>query len=128
MKKLISFFIGIIMIFGWSIATSCSSDDDTMSGVYGYVEGNNNGSCYNFINHNTVVYYPNSTLSYTASGYVGNSWWSLSGNGKTYTYTFEDNKIYIPQKGIKGTILTKSGEVLIEDGSSIEYRKNLKPQ
>ena len=127
MKKLISFFISVIMILGCFIATSCNSKDDTMSGVYGYVKEGNNGSCYNFINHNTVIYYPNSTLSYTASGYVGNSWWSVSDQGETYTYTFEDNKIYIPQQGIKGTILTKSGKVLIEDGSSKEFHKNLRP-
>lgn len=128
MNKQILFFIGILMIFGCCITTSCNNDEDIMSGVYGYVKDGNSGSCYYFINHNTLIYYPKSTLSYTASGYIGNSWWSLSDNGETYTYTFEDNKIYIPQQGVKGTILTKSGQVLIEDGSSKEYHKNLKPQ
>ncbi len=129
MKKLISYFIGVVMIMVCGIATSCSSnDDDTMSGVYGYVKDGNTGSCYNFINHNTVIYYPYSILSYTASGYVGQSYWGLNSDGQTYTYTFDDNKIYIPQQGVKGTILTKSGDVLIEEGSSIEFRKNLKPQ
>lgn len=128
MKKQVSFFIGILMILCCYIATSCSSDDESISGVYGYVKDGNSGSCYNFVNHNTLIYYPKSTLSYTASGYVGESWWSLSDNGETYTYTFDDNKIYIPQQGAKGIILTKVGDTLIEDGSSKEYRKNLKPQ
>ncbi len=129
MKKLMSYMLGIITILVCGFATSCSSDDDkAISGVYGYTKDGSSGSCYNFINHNTVVYYPYSTLSYTASGYVGNSYWGLDSEGQTYTYTFEDNKIYIPQQGIKGTIFTKSGDVLIEEGTSIEFRKNLKPQ
>lgn len=131
MKKLFFFLIGIAATLGCFVLSSCSDEDkDVMSGVYGNVSdvSNNIGSCYNFINHNTLVYYPNATLSYVPQGKtIGESYWSSEWDGEVYTYTFEDNKIYIPQQGLKGVILTKSGDILIEDGSSKEFKKGMRP-
>ncbi len=127
MRKLYFLIILITSILACGMMTSCDKDKDEMSGVYGYVKEDNKGSCYNFINNNTVVFYSNATLTYTAESYIGKSWWSATDKGEIYTYTFEDNKIYIPQQGTKGIILTKSGDMLIEEITYKEYIKNLKP-
>ena len=128
MKKPVLLLIVITAILGCCMAISCSNDKDEMSGVYGYVKDDNKGSCYNFINHNTVVFYSNATLSYTAGSYLDNSWWSVNDKGEIYTYIFEDNKIYISQQGTKGTILTKVGNVLIEEITAKEFTKDLRPK
>ena len=129
MKKLFFFLIGIVVSISCSLLSSCSDEDtNDISGVYGNVS-NNIGSCYNFINYNTLVYYPNATLSYVPQGKtIGESYWSSTWEGEVYTYSFEDNKIYIPQQGIKGVILTKSGDILIEDGTSKEFKKGMRPE
>ncbi len=129
MKKLISYFIGVVMIMVCGIATSCSSnDDDTMSGVYGYHNGTNNGSCYEFINQNSVVFYKNASLTYTAKTYIGKSYGSANADGKILSYTIEGNKIYIPQENNKVVVFKMVGDMLIDDVTSIAYIKNLRPE
>lgn len=135
MKRL-AFIFAFIAIIATGLFTSCSKDDDggSLSGVYGcgmnYVDGDGYGRCYEFINHNTVVYHPfvhdgelrggNGLLGTTSR--VGKSkWYDVEGSiVKTYTYVYEDNKVIIPMQGV---ILTYSGGKLYEDGSSNVFKK-----
>lgn len=43
--------------------------------------------------------------------------WYVGKNWGTYTYSLNDNKVYIPMK-MNGEILTLSGNTLIKDGST----------
>lgn len=127
MKKLIAIIFGLTMLIGVCAITSCSKDDEVMSGVYGYITSGNKGSCYHFINHNTVMYYSSATLSTEYLNRIGDSWWTSQFEGVPYTYTFEDNKIYIPQQGDKGTIFTLTDGYLLEDGTGKKFKKGLYP-
>lgn len=134
MKKFtnsITFLIGIIAVCCCCMFASCGDDKGSLSGVYVYDDGTYSGetygTCYHFINSNTVVFYPNVKVNKgtTEGGVyfylkVGSSKWYADDEGRTYTYTFEDNKVIIP---MKGTILTKSGKDLIEEGGSRVYTR-----
>lgn len=137
MKKLYVFLMGVFMMLGCAIMTSCGGDDkDSISGVYACeinygMQKGTFAACYNFTNSNTVMYYSIARNGeYTAKNkgemsfthQIGSSKWYYSdeGPGVSYTYVFEDNKILIPMQGV---ILTKSGNSLHQDGSSKVFTK-----
>lgn len=117
------------MILSCCYITSCGSDKDSLSGVYGCDDYQGYGMCYEFINSNSVVFYRSAhkgkyiggqgMLSFTKQ--IGSSNWYYGDDpGINYTYTYDDNKVIIP---MQGKILTKSGNSLKEDGSSRVYIK-----
>lgn len=132
MKKYLKILSLIVCAAIAGIAAACSSDDPdgSLSGVYGCeYTSDGYGSCYYFQNSNTVIYYGSAHKGETngSNGKLGahqkigsSNWYCCDGeSGRSYTYTMADNKVYIP---MKGTILTKSGNTLTEDGGST-YRK-----
>lgn len=126
MKSVITFCMWVSVIVGCLAVTSCGNGKDSLSGVYGYEDYSGWGQCYDFVNSNTVVFYGNARWGeYKKTGHtkqIGSSSWytTYDSPGKTYTYTFEDNKVIIP---MQGKIFTKSGDSLLEEGTSHVYRK-----
>lgn len=115
---------------------SCDDDSDNgLSGLYGdetLLWGNTTHTYY-FQNSNTVLWIPFAHrgkyipedeaiyADYTTKEIAKTGWYEVEGHpAVTYTYTYQDNKIYIPMQGV---ILTKQGNRLYEDGTSSCYVK-----
>lgn len=137
MKKFFVYLMGVFMMLGSVMMTSCGGDDkDSISGVYACeinygMQKGTFAACYSFTSGNTVIYYSiahkgnyiannKGEMSFTHK--IGSSDWyhSDEGPGVSYTYVFEDNKIIIPMQGV---ILTKSGNSLHQDGSLKVFTK-----
>lgn len=131
MKRKLGFLFGLIVMMSGFIFVSCKGDDkDSLSGVYAHDSYQGYGSCYEFINHNTLVFYPSTHLGKLSAsdgmlGFtekIGNTEWYNCDDGRTstYTYVYEDNKVVIP---MAGRIFTKSGNTLILEDSGDRYVK-----
>ena len=129
-KTLLFLSMIVIAVVG---LTACGDDDEPADGSHGLSgwyasqlpsKGSDDwgGRAYNFINGNTVEYYP------TISGsprWTGNSealpgpmsgYYIQQGIRESYTYEIRDNKVYIP---LQGTILTINGNTLTRDGGGV---------
>lgn len=123
--KHLMLLLSMVLITG--IMTGCKSDGDGLNGVYAEIDGSGYGYSYYFVNDNTVKWcYCHDGYKAPTSQMIGytnqigkSSLYSSNDNPSyTYTYVYEDGKVYIPEKG---TILTKSGNSLTEGGHT--YRK-----
>lgn len=140
MKKLLKKITAYSLVLLSLIAISaCSKDDDNnLKGFWATDEvfisykENYHTVSYNhilyvieFVNHNTLNYYDDlidknlEGFGYKTSININGKIWYCN-NPSTYTYTFEDNKVYIP---MRGEILTLSGKKLFKDGSSEVFTK-----
>lgn len=137
MKRLrIMSIVWMVFMLCGLVLTSCSKDDeDGLAGSYymvdrsayfGFSDSRYNGVCYYFENENTVIIYylvAENKDSYgnplTRTLTVGGISYYVE-SSTTYTYTLDDNKIYIP---MAGQILTISGNTLSRDGTSDSYVK-----
>lgn len=130
MKKKFLLFMGVIALICGCFVSSCGDDKDSLSGVYGCDMQEGYGECYDFINDNTVIFYPDThkgkyignhgELSFTDR--IGKSDWynCEEGRSASYTYVFENNTLVIP---MQGRVFSYSGGELRRDGSSLVYKK-----
>lgn len=130
MKKLFNFMLVafIMIVMGFSF-TGCSKESaGKIRGLYlrivKYDGERHRAWGLDFVNGNTVKYYDRlhdykHWDEWSESLGYGN-WYFQSGCDERATYYIEDNKIYIPMKGI---ILTIEGDNLYEDGSGTPYVK-----
>lgn len=119
----------IMAILCGFIVSSCGSDKNSLSGVYGCNEYQGYGQVLEFVNHNTVKWYKNAHKGKFTSEYgvvfnkqIGNSSWynNSEGGSETYTYTYESDVLIIP---MIGKIFSVQGNSLYENGSSLVFTK-----
>ena len=133
MKKLFKYALIAITVIVMGFAfTGCSKEGSgKIRGLYlriTGVPGEQRAWGLDFVNGNTVKYYDrlhdykhwdDEYGKFSKSLGHGN-WYYQEGCDERATYYIDDNKIYIPMKGI---ILTIEGNNLYEDGSGTPYTK-----
>lgn len=131
MKTLFNFMLVAFMmiVMGFSFTGCTKESTGKIQGLYlRIVAGGERAWGLDFVNGNTVKYYDclhnykhwdNEYGKWSEPLGYGN-WYFQSGCDERATYYIEDNKIYIPMKGI---ILTIEGDNLYEDGSGNPYVK-----
>lgn len=136
MKNLFNFMLVAFMmiVMGFSFTGCTKESAGKIRGLYlridkyGGRDGGQRAWGLDFVNGNTVKYYDrlhdykhwdDEHGKWSESLGYGN-WYFQSGCDERATYYIEDNKIYIPMKGI---ILTIEGDNLYPDGSGTPYVK-----
>ena len=136
MKRILNFvFIALtIAVVGLSL-TGCNKENGgKIRGLYlridqyGGRDGGQRAWGLDFVNGNTVKYYDrlhdykhwDDEYGKFSESLGYRNWYFQEGCDERATYYIDDNKIYIPMKGM---ILTIEGNKLYEDGSSAPYVK-----
>lgn len=133
MKRVLKFVIITLAIAVMGISfTGCSKENggngkirglDLRIDKYGGRDGGQRAWGLDFVNGNTVIYYDrlHDYKHWEFSEALGfGNWYFQEGCDERATYYIDDNKIYIPMKGI---ILTIEGNSLYPDGSGSPYIK-----
>lgn len=133
MKSVLLFVIITLAIAVMGISfTGCSKENGGNGKIrglylridkYGGRDGGQRAWGLDFVNGNTVIYYDRlrdyKHWEFSEALGFGN-WYFQEGCDERATYYIDDNKIYIPMKGI---ILTIEGNSLYPDGSGSPYIK-----